>query len=149
MSGLFQLFSPNTGKNTLSSSHMVGFEDVLYAIQHPDQLYLINTLPRDKQECLITATLSPDKEERLINDILSSYKANTKKIIIYGENGCDNTIYERYVQLQKLGIEPVYLYLGGLFEWVLLRDVYGSALFSMTKEPGDLLTFRACPKLNA
>ena len=54
------------------------------------------------------------------------------KIIIYGKNSDDQTIYNKYDQLNKLGFYNIYLYSGGLFEWLLLQDIYGRDEFPTT-----------------
>jgi len=147
MASFFQMLIPAPGKSS-DRINRVGFEDVLYAIKNPASYYLINTLPSTDQDCLIYTTLTYEKEESRINEILNSYQTNTKKIIVYGKNGCDDTIYQKYIQLRKLGIENVYIYVGGLFEWVLLRDVYGTTMFRTTNEPDDILKYRAPPRMD-
>ena len=72
-----------------------------------------------------------NEEEKIINHML---KNNTNKyIIIYGKNANDDTIYNKYEQLLKLGFMNVFIYSGGMFEWLCLQDIYGNELFSTTK----------------
>ena len=54
------------------------------------------------------------------------------KIIIYGKNCNDEKIYIKYQQLISLGFYNVFIYVGGLFEWLLLQDIYGSDEFPTT-----------------
>jgi hypothetical protein len=65
-----------------------------------------------------------------------------KDIIIYGRN-CHE--YEKLVKKQKqlasLGFKNVYIYLGGMFEWLLLQDVYGTKEFP-TEKNGEILDFK-------
>jgi hypothetical protein len=38
--------------------------------------------------------------------------------------------------------------MGGIFEWLLLQDIYGKELFPTTKKEADLLKFKAPSVLN-
>ena len=51
-------------------------------------------------------------------------------------------------QLRSLGFYEVYCYQGGLFEWLLLQDVYGSQEFPTTKKELDLLKYKPNKILN-
>ena len=101
---------------------------------------IISTLSSDNQSCLIKNTLSPEKEIEKISDYLKTDK--TINIVIYGENSIDNKVIEKYEQLTKLGFSNVYLYLGGLFEWLLLQDYYNADEFPTTSENIDLLKYK-------
>ena len=57
-------------------------------------------------------------------------------------------IYEKYSQLSSLGFYNVYIYPGGLFEWLLLQDVYGVDDFPTTKKELDILRFKPNKVLN-
>jgi hypothetical protein len=63
-------------------------------------------------------------------------------IIVYGKNSNDITILNKYEQLTKLGFMNVYIYTGGLFEWLLLHEIYGKDLFKITKYEIDILKYR-------
>ena len=76
-----------------------------------------------------------------INDLIQK-KNKKKKIIIYGENSSDNSIVKKYYQLQKLGINNIFIYMGGLFEWLLLQDIYGNDQFPTTTEIIDILKYK-------
>ena len=115
----------------------INFEDVLYAQKHA---ILISTLPNNKQDCLILETVHYNEEEELINTLLDNDLKKT--IIIYGENSSDEKVYSKYKQLVSLGFINVFVYTGGLFEWVLLRDIYGKENFQTTSEELDILKFR-------
>ena len=56
-------------------------------------------------------------------------------------NACDEGIVSKYNQLIKLGFN-VYVYPGGLFEWLLLQDIYGDDSFPTTKKEVDILQFK-------
>lgn len=100
---------------------------------------LINTMPLNEQECLIKNTIVASEEEREINHLLSQkIKAD---IIIYGKNFLDRTVYKKYEQLNNLGFN-VRIYIPGLFEWLLLQDIYGFDNFPTTIRELDILKFR-------
>jgi rhodanese-related sulfurtransferase len=116
------------------------------AYKNPEIYLLMNTLPLSEQLCLISNTLTPQKEEILMNRYLNSNK--NIRIIIYGRNSNDETIYKKYNQLVSLGFTNVYLYLGGLFEWLLLQDIYGFDDFPTTSRQLDILKYKPNQKLN-
>ena len=62
-------------------------------------------------------------------------------IIIYGENNLDLTVYSKYNQLINYGFANVKIFVGGMFEWMLLQEVYGSDLFPTTSCELDILKF--------
>ena len=122
--------------------HKIGFEDIKIAIKHPSNYCIINTLPISFQDCLILNTISYLAEEKIVNDMISSYNSIQTKIIIYGLNSQDESAEKKYTQLVSLGLEHVYLYSGGLFEWALLRDIYGQSQFPTTSNVSDILKYR-------
>jgi len=107
----------------------VGFDDLLVAINNPNNFLIISTLPKTEQDFLICGTIPFETEEKKMNEIIESGKLKKYKIIIYGKNSTDLTVETKYKQLLNLGFTNVYLYYGGIFEWVLLRDIYGEDLF--------------------
>ena len=123
----------------------IGFEDVVQSIQKPEKYVLINTLPSSKQECLISGTLGLREEEAFINGLLTKYTDVSKHIVLYGMNATDDTPYQKQRQLISLGITEVWVYSGGLFEWLLLQDIYGETEFPTTSEAkkNDMLLFRS------
>ena len=121
----------------------ISFEDLQHILKHRDESFLlIHTLNDSEQECLIPYTLRADQEERILNECIKKQMMKQRKIVIYGKNANDEKIYTKYNQLQNLGFHQVFLYPGGLFEWLLLQDIYGSAEFSTTKQELDLLKFK-------
>jgi rhodanese-related sulfurtransferase len=128
------------------SIQKINFEDMQTAYKNPEIYLLMNTLPLSEQVCLISNTLTPQKEEILMNRYLNSNK--NIRIIIYGRNSNDETIYKKYNQLINLGFTNVYLYLGGLFEWLLLQDIYGFDDFPTTSRQLDILKYKPNQKLN-
>ena len=105
-----------------SSIQRLNFEDIQESIKNKNNYIVINTLSNNIQECLIPNTILYKNEETMINNMLSN---NTNiKIIIYGKNANDMTIYNKYEQLIKLGFRNVHIYPGGMFEWLCLQDIY-------------------------
>jgi hypothetical protein len=120
----------------------ISFEDVQFAIKSPTDFILINTLLVGEQDCLIKNTVSYQVEENIINELLTKYDFKSKRIIIYGKNSSDETAEKKYDQLVSLGFMHVYLYSGGLFEWLLLQDIYGDGEFPSTRKTLDILKFK-------
>ena len=46
------------------------------------------------------------------------------------------------MQNQGLGFQNVYLYMGGMFEWLLLQDIYGIDEFPTTNKFLDILYYK-------
>jgi len=127
------------------SVQKINFEDMQYAISDNETI-IINTLSNDLQDCLICRTISARDEVELLNKYLQS---NTGvRIIIYGINASDETIVTKYNQLVGLGFYNVFVYPGGLFEWLLLQDIYGSDAFQTTKKELDILKYKGRRVLN-
>ena len=131
--------------NKLSIKKM-NYEDIQEVINKKHECLLISTLTIHNQECLITNSIRADLEENIINALL--YKNKNKKIIIYGKNSNDLTIYEKYQQLNDLGFKHIYLYPGGLFEWCLLQDIFGEDLFKTTSKVQDILKYKPPSLIN-
>ena len=106
---------------------------------------LINTLDSQNQKCLIKNTLAIDTEVKVINDCMKHGKVT---IIVYGKNAMDETVTKKYQQLISLGFGRVYIYTGGLFEWLCLQDIYGEDDFPTTIKEIDLLKYKPKPKFN-
>ena len=128
------------------SIQKINFEDIQTAYKSPEIYILINTLSDIEQDCLILNTIPATKEEQLINHYM--YSRKSIKIIIYGRNSNDEKVFVKYNQLIKLGFTNVFVYLGGLFEWLMLQDIYGDKEFPTTKKELDILKFKANKVLN-
>ena len=114
-----------------TSIKKIGFEDMKYVIKNKKKNYvMINTLAITEQECLIPGTISVNDEEAFINRHLNK----NISIVIYGKNANDDSIFKKYEQLLKLGFNSVFVYTGGIFEWLLLQDIYGKEEFPTTSE---------------
>jgi len=123
------------------SIQKVNFEDVQYVLKNNETHLLINTLLESEQKCLIPNTIAPRKEEELINKFLKNGKKNIK-IIVYGKNCNDEEIYKKYNQLYSLGFYNTYIYTGGLFEWLMLQDIYGNVEFPTSSKELDILKYK-------
>jgi len=119
----------------------INYEKINEIIYNMSDTYLLlNTLNIDQQKCLINNTLCYTKEEHMVNKYLVENKSVI--IIIYGLNYCDETIYNKYIQLLKLGFDNVHIYPGGIFEWLLLQDIYGDDMFKTTSKELDILKYK-------
>jgi rhodanese-related sulfurtransferase len=129
------------------STQKINYEDVQYVIKNSEAYFLINTLNETEQECLLPNTVNINKETELINNFIKI--GNKKiKIIIYGRNRNDEKIYAKYNQLNSLGFYNIYVYTGGLFEWLMLQDIYGNNEFPTTKKELDILKYKPNKILN-
>ena len=120
----------------------VSFEDVQLAILKPANYIIINTMLATNQHCLIKTTISHQSEENLINEYINNYDFSSKTFIIYGENANDDSIETKFKQMQGLGFANVYIYRGGMFEWLLLQDIYGQDEFPTTSKLLDILKYK-------
>ena len=139
---------------TNNSKFKINYEDVQVACKYSynnnnnddgnnnnkNKYAIINTLDLVFQTCLIPNTIPIAEEEEIVNDIITNSKKT--KIIIYGLNSNDEKVYSKYEQLVKLGVKYVYIYNGGMFEWLLLQDVYGRELFPTTSRELDILKYK-------
>jgi hypothetical protein len=123
------------------NSTKINYEDVQYVLKNPDSYLLINTLLESEQDCLILNTINSQNEEIIINKYLNNGKKDIK-IIIYGKNCNDEKIYNKYKQLSSLGFSNLFIYTGGIFEWLMLKDIYGENEFPTTKNVLDILKFK-------
>jgi hypothetical protein len=130
--------------NQVSLVPKVSYEDiqmVVYRNTHvPHTTLIINTLPASLQHCLIKTTVDIRYEEQIVNSML--HKNRDIMIIVYGKNSNDITILHKYEQLVKLGFTNVHIYTGGIFEWMLLYEIYGKDLFKITRYEIDILRYR-------
>jgi hypothetical protein len=122
----------------------INFEDIqlICKKQRPFSI-MINTLDINEQKCLIQGTIFAEKEENTINELINN-KSFHITIVIYGKNCQDEEkIIKKYKQLQKLGFKNIYIYCGGLFEWLLLQDIYGVDEFPTTVKENDILKYKS------
>jgi hypothetical protein len=132
---------------TMGNTHSVrkiNFEDMQDMIRD-DKTIIVNTLDISNQECLIKKTISASHEVNIINKLIKSDYTN--RVVIYGMNSADESIVRKYNQLTSLGLINIVVYPGGLFEWLLLQDVYGMEDFPTTNKELDILKYKG-KKLN-
>lgn len=123
------------------SMKKINFEDMQSVIKNPEIYLIINTLQPSEQQCLIVNTTLASDEEVIINKFMKENKSI--RIIIYGKNCNDETINKKYQQLYSLGFYNIFVYSGGMFEWLMLQDIYGKDLFPTTKKELDLLKYKS------
>lgn len=120
----------------------INYQDIQYAIKNHNSHLLINTLNDNEQECLLPNTVNIHKEVELVNHFIKTGNKEIK-ILIYGRNSNDEKIYSKYNQLVSLGFYNVYIYTGGLFEWLMLQDIFGEKEFPTTKKEMDILKYKS------
>lgn len=121
--------------NTASVQITANFEDI-----QRGNVILIHTM--EDETLLIEQTITIAKETDKINGLLQTHNYDTP-IIVYGKNVDDyETLLKKHGQLVKLGFRNVWFYPGGLFEWILLRDVFGPQQFPTTAAVKDLIKYR-------
>jgi len=129
------------------SLNLLNYQDIQYIQKCHSSYILINTLSNNEQSCLISNTLNFDDEEKIINNLIKSKQKNFG-IVIYGKNASDDTIIKKYNQLLNLGFTNLYIYNGGLFEWLLLQDIYGFDEFPTTSKTMDILKYKSKSNLD-
>ena len=105
---------------------------------HANGVCIISTLGDHEQDILIENTVACAEE---IAEVDSAIKTG-RTIVIYGRNSNDDSIYRKYDQIVALRHKNVYVYPGGLFEWLLLQDVFGEDAFRTTKKTLDILSYK-------
>jgi hypothetical protein len=128
------------------SMKKINYEDMQTVVKNPEIYLLINTLPSVSQDCLISTTVSIEQEEPTINKYMKENR--NIRIIIYGKNCNDDLVDKKYQQLLSLGFYNIFVYSGGMFEWLLLQDIYGKELFQTNKKELDILKYKPHPVLN-
>jgi len=123
--------------NTLSIKK-ISFKDMQHLIYNKNY-YIINTLPITNQNCLIKNTINATDEVNIINNFMKFNK--NINIVLYGVNNLDEMLIKKYEQLLSLGFKNIYIYIGGLFEWLLLQDIFGSEEFPTTNSESDILKY--------
>jgi hypothetical protein len=77
-----------------------------------------------------------------MNAMILEPKGKDREIIVYGKNTNDDTVHKKYQQLIGLGFKNVRVYPGGMFEWLLLQDIYGASSFPTTSKELDILKYK-------
>jgi hypothetical protein len=98
-----------------------------------DSRYLvISVLSETEQDVLIQGTVACGNEVAEVEKAIQAKRV----IIIYGRNNHDDRVWLKYAQLKKLGGKAK-VYIGGLFEWILLQELYGNERFPLTSAKFD------------
>jgi hypothetical protein len=98
-----------------------------------DARYLvINVLSEAEQDVLIQGTVSCTDEVAAVEEAIKEKRV----IIVYGRNNHDDRVWLKHAQLKKLGGKAK-VYVGGLFEWILLQELYGNERFPLTSYKFD------------
>lgn len=127
--------------NTASIQNIANFEDVQKFVLAADCV-ILNVMDAADQDTLILKTLSAEAEADVINRLIDEGEFD-RKILVYGRNGGDvEKVLTKQRKLMNYGFVEVYVYLGGLFEWVLLQDIYGGELFRTTRSVADILRYK-------
>ena len=127
--------------NSVSKQNIANFEDVQKFVSETDHV-ILNVMDDADQDTLISKTLSAVAEVDALNTLMDDGEFD-RKILVYGRNGGDvEKVLKKQKQLVALGFTEVYIYLGGLFEWVLLQDIYGTELFKTTRRVADILRYK-------
>ena len=103
-------------------------------------IVLLNTLPLERQDCLIKGTMKANYEVDYMNQLLKTNK--NKEIILYGIHHTDLSVIKKYNQLKKLGFKNVHIYFGGMFEWLLLQEVFGTINFEIDGSLKDIIEYK-------
>ena len=131
--------------NINSNVKFINYEDVQYFQKLKNSL-IISTLSINNQNCLIKNTCNAKNEEASINNFLETNK--DIHIVIYGMNSSDKSVFSKEKQLSDLGFNNIFIYSGGLFEWLLLQDIYGNELFMTTQKELDILKYKSSALFN-
>lgn len=138
--------------NTITATEMQHICENYY---NENKYIIVNSLPDSMQECVIKNTIAVEREEDVISQILPNITSrfvngilglksneNCPCIIVYGKNCCDETAFDKYNKLAKHYLYPnVKLYIGGLYEWICLQNIFGSDLFPTTVNEIDVFKF--------
>lgn len=133
--------------NSNTICNKINFEDIQHTMKNTDIYFIINTMTQSEQSCLIHNTTPIDNEERIINNFIKTNNFNVK-IIIYGKNSNEGSVEDKATQLRQLGFTNIYIYLGGMFEWLMLQDIYGEEEFPTTSKEIDILKYKPNKKLD-
>tara|TARA_B100001115_G_C15759120_1_gene371741 strand:+ start:454 stop:849 length:396 start_codon:yes stop_codon:yes gene_type:complete len=119
------------------SLNKISFQDMIYSINN--NYTIITVIKTD--DCLIKGTVNIYNEEKIINELWDK-KLLSNPIIIYGTNSSDENVIVKYKQLHDLGFTHLYIYPGGLFEWLLLQDIYTDKNIKTTKKELNLMKYK-------
>ena len=107
----------------------ISVEEMQRILETPEKYIVIHTLTSEYSDCVIPGTIEDMREESIINEMLTRIDIPDKPIIVYGKNARDETPEKKAKQLKSLGFHDISVYSGGMFEWLLLNELYGSNEF--------------------
>lgn len=122
----------------VQSIQKISFQDMNTCIQR--NYSIISVMKQDS--CVIEGTIPIQKEEEMINRFYESGNF-AHPIVIYGCNDCDENIVKKYRQLKELGFTKVYVYPGGMFEWLLLQDIFTDKHFHTSSKELNILKYKS------
>lgn len=128
----------------IQTINKISFEDMKFCILN--KVLIISVINSVDEECLIKGTTKSYNEEFIINDFYNKGKLN-EMCIIYGYNSNDMNVAKKYKQLLEMGFKNVHIYTGGLFEWLLLQDIYGEKNFETTSYEINHLKYKPVSSL--
>jgi hypothetical protein len=124
-----------------TEKYHIGFQDMQHVLKHSESFVLINTMLTMEQTCILPNTIPAHIETDIINELLKNGKKGTN-IVVYGKNCTDISVIKKQEQLKTLGFTHVYVYIGGMFEWLMLQDIYSETEFQTTNKELDILKFK-------
>ncbi len=117
------------GATQSKQSDYVNCSFVHNAVLSSNPTILIHAMKIEDEHILIHKTLTATEEVDKINLLISEHNFE-QNIIIYGYSHMDlQALLLKKQKLHAYGFDNVFIYLGGMFEWLLLRDVYGEIEF--------------------
>ncbi len=133
------LLSKSMGNTSSTTQITANYEDIQRGLSIKNGI-LIHTM--DDETILISGTTSISNETQRINRLLDDREYDTN-IIIYGKNTDDyESLSKKRTQLLTLRFRNVWIYPGGIFEWILLQDVFGKTQFPTTTIVNDIIKCR-------
>ena len=128
----------------IQTINKISFEDMKFCILNKN--LIISVIDKKDEYCLIKGTTTSIHEEGVINDLYQNNNFN-EMCIIYGYNSNDMNVANKYKQLLEMGFKNVHIYTGGLFEWLLLQDIYGNKHFETTSYEINHLKYKPNPSI--
>ena len=105
---------------------IIGSEDLIL-LMNKHSAYLFNALPSSYTNCNIKNTITKNNSLKIIKNLVKSKDI----IIVYCANSTCKASHE-FIKNNLKGFKNVYLYSGGLYEWLLLQNYYGKDKFGTT-----------------
>jgi hypothetical protein len=106
-----------------------------YISDSATEIILLATPEVDTKGWRIAGTLPPETEEREVNRVIQAFNASginpKEKIVYYGLNAVDKSPDQQVAKLASHGIAGS-VYRGGMFEWLLLREVFGADAYAVS-----------------